>query len=247
MPDSILIEAHHLTYAYKDKVVLRDISFTLCKGEILTLIGPNGAGKTTLLKLVLGVLSPTDGRLWRAPHMTIGYMPQKLHLDPSLPMTTERFLQLGLQPGQPLEQSWIETIGVAGYLDHPLHGLSGGQLQRAMLCRAVMRHPDLLVLDEPLQGVDVQGQAQLYRLLAHIRDTLGCAILMVSHDLHLVMAQTDRVLCLNGHICCSGSPQSVRAHPEYQRLFGDQEEVFAIYTHAHDPHRCASHGDTSCD
>ncbi|HIQ40253.1 MAG TPA: ATP-binding cassette domain-containing protein [Sulfurivirga caldicuralii] len=247
MSDSILIQAQALTYAYGDKVVLNHVDFTLHKGEILTLIGPNGAGKTTLLKLVLGLLQPTDGRLWRKPSMTIGYMPQKLHHDPSLPLTTARFLQLGLKPKQPLDPYWIEKIGVTAYLQQPLHSLSGGQLQRAMLCRAVMRQPDLLVLDEPLQGVDVQGQAHLYRLLVEIRETLGCAILMVSHDLHLVMAQTDRVVCLNGHICCSGTPQSVREHPEYLRLFGEQDTVFAIYAHHHDPDRCASHGTHSHD
>ncbi len=237
-----MIEAQQLTFAYDAQPVLQGIDLTLRKGEILTLIGPNGAGKTTLLRLLLGRLRPTGGRLWRRPGLRLGYMPQKLHLDPSLPVTTQRFLKLGLERGAPLDERWLQRIGVHTFLHQPLHSLSGGQLQRAMLCRAVMRQPDLLVLDEPLQGVDVQGQAQLYRLLADIRDQLGCAIVLVSHDLHLVMAQTDRVLCLNGHICCSGPPQAVQRHPEYRRLFGEEQDAFALYTHHHDPHRCATHG-----
>lgn len=243
----ILIQAENLCYTYEDKPrpALQDISFTLKRGEIVTLIGPNGAGKSTLLKLVLGLLSPQCGTLWRKPDLILGYMPQKLHLDPALPLTVRRFLELGLRPGQVLSDHWLKRIEIDRLLDQPLQGLSGGQFQRVLLARAVLRQPDLLVLDEPLQGVDVAGQRFLYQLLAEIRDALHCGILMVSHDLHLVMAQTDQVLCINQHICCQGTPQSVRHHPAYQQLFGTPEEVFAIYTHRHNPQRCATH--EGCD
>ncbi|WP_294949137.1 ATP-binding cassette domain-containing protein [Sulfurivirga sp.] len=242
MSESLLLEAHDLSFAWGEQTVLRHVSFKLHKGEILTLIGPNGAGKSTLLKLALGLLRPTGGTLWRKPDMVIGYMPQKLEVDASLPMTARRFIELGLRPDLPPDPFWLDQTGVSQWLDRPLQGLSGGQLQRTLLCRALLRQPDLLVLDEPLQGVDVQGQAFLYRLLAEARERIGCAILMVSHDLHLVMAQTDQVLCLNGHVCCSGTPESVQAHPAYRELFGLDEDTFAIYRHHHDPTRCDHDG-----
>ncbi len=222
--------------------MLQDVSLTLHRGEILTLIGPNGAGKSTLLKILLGLLTPQAGTVWRRPQLRFGYVPQKLHVDASLPLTARRFIELGLphKVATP-DPRWLELTRVTPLLDKPLQGLSGGELQRVMLCRAILRQPDVLVLDEPLQGVDVQGQKFLYQLLLTIRDTLGCAIVMISHDLHLVMAQTDQVICLNHHVCCSGPPQSVAEHPEYRRLFGEDAGLFAIYTHHHDPHRCADH------
>ena len=235
----------HIAFGYRpDQPVLQDVSFTVHRGEILTLIGPNGAGKSTLLKIMLGLLRPQSGALWRRDGLRFGYVPQKLHVDASLPMTARRFIELGLPPGvKRLDTHWLAQTRVTPLLDKPLQSLSGGELQRVMLCRAILRRPDVLVLDEPLQGVDVQGQKFLYQLLATLRDALHCAIVMISHDLHLVMAQTDRVICLNHHVCCSGTPQSVAAHPEYRRLFGEDAGLFAIYTHRHDPARCAGHED----
>lgn len=208
------------------------MSLTIRRDEIVTLIGPNGAGKSTLLKLVLGLLNPQFGKIERIPGLKFSYIPQKLHIDASFPLTVHRFLTLG-NPVLGLDPFWLEKTGIDKLLDQDLRSLSGGQLQRAMLCRAIFRKPDLLVLDEPLQGVDMQGQAYLYRLLKTVRDQLNCAILLVSHDLHLVMAQTDQVICLNRHVCCSGTPQRVKDHPEYQKLFGVQDDIFAVYTHHH--------------
>ncbi len=227
-----LIALNNVSFGYGEKAVIEQVSLTIHRGEIVTLIGPNGAGKSTLLKLVMGLLKPHTGTIRRHPALKLGYMPQKLYIDASFPLTVKRFLTLG-QPSSGLDEFWLKKTGVDKLLDDDLRSLSGGQLQRAMLCRAIFRKPDLLVLDEPLQGVDVQGQAYLYRLLKTVRDQLNCAILLVSHDLHLVMAQTDQVICLNHHVCCSGTPQRVKDHPEYQKLFGIQDDIFAIYTHHH--------------
>ncbi len=217
---------------YRNKTVLRHIDLTLARGQILTLIGPNGAGKTTLVKIVLGLLAPDAGTVSRAAGLRIGYMPQKLALDPTLPLSAGRFLQLA-EPDIRLCRAALEETGILHLIDHPVQGLSGGETQRMLLARALLRKPDLLVLDEPVQGVDVTGQEALYLLINRIRQRLNCAILMVSHDLHLVMAATDEVICLNGHICCHGSPEHVSNDPAFVELFGSRT---ALYTHHHDHH-----------
>ncbi|WP_299584963.1 zinc ABC transporter ATP-binding protein ZnuC [uncultured Microbulbifer sp.] len=211
--------------------LLRDISLELMQGEIVTLIGPNGAGKTTLLRLLLGLTKPSTGAIWRRPGLRIGYMPQRLHIDNSMPMSVQRFLQLG-QPGIKAAQAQtaLDRVGAGQLLQASLANLSGGEMQRVLLARAASRKPQLLVLDEPTQGVDVGGQSELYQLIATLRDELNCGVLLVSHDLHLVMAATDRVLCLNQHICCHGHPEQVSRDPAYLELFGDK---VAPYTHQH--------------
>ncbi|MDF3033863.1 MAG: znuC [Alphaproteobacteria bacterium] len=224
------------------KVILQDVSLALMPGKIMTLIGPNGAGKTTLLKVMLGLIPLSQGTLTRKPNLKIGYMPQKLDINPTLPMTVERLLSLGTTERnsriQPLIDTCLKEVGAYALKHSRLTILSGGEMQRVMLARALLIAPDLLVLDEPMQGVDVLGQEELYQLIAKIRDNRGCAILLVSHDLHLVMAASDEVVCLNTHVCCSGHPAHVTADPSYQKLF------VAPYQHEHD-HRhdggCASH------
>nr|WP_226644378.1 zinc ABC transporter ATP-binding protein ZnuC [Microbulbifer variabilis] len=211
--------------------LLRDISVELTQGEIVTLIGPNGAGKTTLLRLLLGLSKPTSGTVWRQPGLRIGYMPQRLHIDNSMPMSVQRFLQLGQSDMKAVQaQAALDRVGAGQLLKASLANLSGGEMQRVLLARAASRKPQLLVLDEPTQGVDVGGQSELYQLIATLRDELGCGVLLVSHDLHLVMAATDRVLCLNQHICCHGHPEQVSRDPAYLALFGDK---VAPYTHQH--------------
>lgn len=217
---------------YRNKTVLRHVDLTLATGQILTLIGPNGAGKTTLVKIVLGLLAPDAGTVLRAAGLRIGYMPQKLALDATLPLNVGRFLQLA-EFDMNLCRASLEETGILDLIDHPVQGLSGGETQRMLLARALLRKPDLLVLDEPVQGVDVAGQEALYLLINRIRHRLNCAILMVSHDLHLVMAATDEVICLNGHICCHGSPEHVSNDPAFVELFGSRT---ALYTHHHDHH-----------
>ncbi len=213
-----------------DKTLLDQVSFSLEKGRILTLIGPNGAGKTTLVKIILGLMKPDAGSVKRAPGIRIGYMPQRLVIDPTLPLTVGGFLKLTDRDPASCKTA-LDWAGVKALWLSPLYSLSGGETQRVMLARALLCKPDLLVLDEPVQGVDVAGQEQLYRLIARIRRDLGCGILMVSHDLHLVMAATDEVICLNQHVCCHGSPEQVSSDPEFTELFGNRT---ALYTHHHD-------------
>ncbi|WP_152450382.1 zinc ABC transporter ATP-binding protein ZnuC [Microbulbifer sp. THAF38] len=230
-PSPPLITADCVALQLAGRQLLRDISVELTQGEIVTLIGPNGAGKTTLLRLLLGLTKPTSGTVWRQPGLRIGYMPQRLHIDNSMPMSVQRFLQLG-QPGVKAAQAQaaLDRVGAGQLLQASLANLSGGEMQRVLLARAASRKPQLLVLDEPTQGVDVGGQSELYQLIATLRDELGCGVLLVSHDLHLVMAATDKVLCLNQHICCHGHPEQVSRDPAYLALFGDK---VAPYTHQH--------------
>lgn len=231
-----------------NRVVLQDVSLALRPGEILTVIGPNGAGKTSLVRIALGLLAPDSGQRRVRPGLRVGYLPQKLGLNDALPLEVKRLLQLA-RPGltdRALLAALAET-GAAQTLHTPVIRLSGGELQRVLLARALLREPELLVLDEPAQGVDITGQEELYALIAEVRQRHGCSVLMVSHDLHLVMAATDHVLCLNRHICCEGHPESVSANPEYLRLFGSQgARGLALYSHHHDHHH-DSHGDVCCD
>jgi len=214
------------------RLLLENIELQLNAGEIMTIVGPNGAGKTTLLRVALGLQTPTRGEVSRLTGLRIGYMPQKLHLDPTFPVTVKRFLSMVSRNTADRINQLLAEVGATHVLDSAMQTLSGGELQRVLLARALILEPDLLVLDEPVQGVDVHGQSELYRLIARIREERGCAILMVSHDLHLVMAATDRVLCLNRHICCSGAPEMVTSHPAYVELFGARAaEQLALYVH----------------
>lgn len=265
-----LIQAEDINQQYGDTSVLNHVSLTINPKEIVTLIGPNGAGKSTLLKILLGLIQPSSGRVIRKKGLRVGFMPQKIHIDATLPMTVERFLLLGLKHSQPKFASKnnglaiksrllslfskadydttalikiTEELNIQSLLKHPIQQVSGGEMQRILLARALIRDPELLVLDEPVQGVDLQGQAELYQYINKIRHELGCGILMVSHDLHVVMQHTDYVLCLNKHMCCSGLPQNVSQSPEFQALFGTQTEGIAFYEHHHDSQTCEhTHG-----
>ncbi len=236
-----LIEVSGLSVAFGGQTVLQEVDLVVEPGRVVTLVGPNGAGKSTLLRAALGLVRPQAGSVRRRPGLTIAYVPQKLNVEPTLPLTVRRFLALAV-PGRPAEQallSALERTGAAPLLERPLQGLSGGEKQRVLLARAILRGADLLVLDEPVAGVDVAGQAELYGQIAALRDQTGCAVLMVSHDLHLVMAATDQVVCLNRHVCCAGPPNTVRANPAWRRLFGDVVPGLAVYTHHHDHHHHA--------
>ena len=216
--------------------LLSGVDLELAPGEILSLIGPNGAGKTTLVRVLLGVLRPTAGRVMRRSGLVVGYLPQRLHLDPTLPLPVGHFLALGRRRRDPPAlRAALAEVG-AGHLERALMAeLSGGEFQRVTLARALLRDPDLLILDEPAQGVDFTGQLELYALIERVRNERGCGVLLVSHDLHVVMAATDRVICLNRHVCCAGQPEAVSRHPEYLNLFGAHAaRGFAVYTHEHD-------------
>ena len=239
-PDAeILIEAEDVSVARSGREILSNAGVRVRAGEIVTLIGPNGAGKTTVVRVVLGLMTPDRGVVFRRPGLVVGYMPQRLHIDPTLPLTVGRFLALGADRGlaRPFEQASqvLDEVGAGAVMETPLQAVSGGEFQRILLARALLRNPDLLVLDEPSQGIDITGQAELFGLITRIRDLRGCGVLMVSHDLHLVMAQTDEVICLNHHVCCAGHPETVANDPSYIELFGKQvADSLAVYHHHHD-------------
>ena len=229
-----LVTLEKVAVVYGQRRVLSDISLTLKPGKILTLLGPNGAGKSTLVRVVLGLVTPTEGAIQREKNLRIGYVPQKLHLDATMPLTVSRFMRLRPGTRKQVIMPSLQRFQSGVLFDEPLDNLSGGETQRVLLARALLNQPQLLVLDEPTQGVDVNGQVALYDLINQLRQELNCAVLMVSHDLHLVMAKTDEVLCLNQHICCSGTPEVVSMHPEFISMFGPRgAEQLGIYRHQH--------------
>jgi len=242
-----LIETEQINLALGGRAVLNNISLQLEAAQITTLIGPNGSGKSTLVRLLLGLIEPDSGHIRRQSRLRIGYMPQKLHIDATLPLTVKRFLQLaGRYPDNELRQALTE-VRADHLLSSPMQQLSGGETQRVLLARALLRKPQLLILDEPVQGVDVNGQIELYALIADLRQRFGCGVLMVSHDLHLVMASTDKVICLNQHICCSGHPEQVSNDPSYIALFGRKgADNLALYNHQHN-HQHDDHGNIISD
>lgn len=229
-----LIRATNLHVRHGAHVVLHDVSFAIDKGEIVTIVGPNGSGKSTLLRALIGAVKPKSGTVTHASGVRIGYVPQKLHVDATLPMTVRRFLDLPQRVDDASARAALARTGVEGLETRPLQGLSGGQFQRVLLARAILGNPDILMLDEATQGLDQPGSAAFYQLIEELRDSLGCAVLMVSHELHVVMSASDRVVCLNGHVCCEGTPEVVSAAPEYRKLFGTGTKgALALYRHDH--------------
>ncbi len=242
MSDGQLLQLEKVSLSLRQQTLLSEIDLNLARREIMTIIGPNGAGKSTLLRIALGLQRPDSGTVTRAPGLRIGYMPQRLSINPLMPISVSRFLRMSQQRRCSIKQALSRT-GIAHLADRPLHDISGGETQRVLLSRALLAEPELLVLDEPAQGVDITGQTELYELIGELRDQLGCAVLMVSHDLHWVMAQTDTVICLNQHVCCHGHPETVSNDPAYLSLFGRRHaEAIALYQHDHD-HRHDMHGE----
>ncbi len=232
--DMNILSVQNLTVKLEGHTALTDVTMSINKGEIVTIVGPNGSGKSTLLRTIVGALKPTSGKLNIRRNCVIGYVPQKLHIDATLPITVKRFLSL---PRTHSTKNIKNTLGLVGLPDvegRQMVGLSGGQFQRVLLARAILNKPDLLILDEATQGLDQMGAASFYRLIEDLRSTLGCAILMVSHELHVVMSASDRVICLNGHVCCHGTPEIVASDPEYHALFGSGTQgALALYRHHH--------------
>ncbi len=230
-----ILELSGAGYLEDGKWRVRGVDMAIHPGEIVTIIGPNGSGKSTTAKLALGLLDASEGRVYRGKKVRTGYVPQRLGVDWTFPISVGNFVKLAGRLSRREIAEALERTGVAHLVDEPLQSLSGGELQRVLLARAMARKPDLLVLDEPTQGVDFTGESQLYALITRFRDETGCAVLMISHDLHIVMGSTDRVLCLNGHVCCSGTPKLVSESPAYRSLFGPQiGETIAVYEHDHD-------------
>ncbi|MFO1202376.1 MAG: metal ABC transporter ATP-binding protein [Tabrizicola sp.] len=230
-----LITADHVCVRFGTEEILHDISLTVAPKEIVTILGPNGSGKSTLLRALLGIVPAAEGRITRAPGLKIGYVPQKLMIDRTMPITVRRFLSLPDRVGDSAAEEALVRVGMAGQGAEQMTTLSGGQLQRVLLARALLGRPQLLMLDEPTSGLDQPGEAAFYRLIEEVRAETGAAVLMISHDLHVVMAASDRVICLNGHICCEGTPRVVSNAPEYRALFGlGTQGALALYRHEHD-------------
>lgn len=230
-----LIAAQNLTVTRGGAPVLQHVNFTIAAGEIVTIVGPNGSGKSTLIRALIGMERTREGSVRHKPGLRIGYVPQRLHIDANLPMTVRRFLSLPRRVADSVAQTALTRVGVGDLGTRQMSGLSGGQFQRVLLARALLERPDILILDEPTQGLDQQGVAGFYKLIEEVRLETGAAVLMVSHDLHVVMSASDRVICLNGHICCEGTPEIVSAAPEYRALFGlGTGGTMALYRHVHD-------------
>lgn len=230
-----LISTQNMSVRLGGHVALRNVDFHIDAGEIVTVVGPNGSGKSTLLKSLIGAVKPTEGSIDRQRGLRIGYLPQKLHIDPTLPLTVRRFLSLPKRRTANEIDAAMERIGAPDLHEKQMSSLSGGQFQRVLLARALLEKPELLILDEPTTGLDQPGSAAFYTLIEDIRRESGAAVLMVSHELHVVMSASDRVVCLNGHVCCHGTPDIVASAPEYRALFGSGTHgALALYRHDHD-------------
>ncbi|AGI74154.1 zinc ABC transporter ATP-binding protein ZnuC [Octadecabacter arcticus 238] len=241
-----LVQVEDLSVSYGARTVLSRVSLHVAPGEIITIVGPNGSGKTSLLRAIIGAVKPSQGRVIQRNEVKIGYVPQKLHIDETLPITVSRFLKL---PGGVTAEDINHALAQAGVPDlakAQLSQLSGGQFQRVLLAHALIGKPDLLLLDEATQGLDQRGSASFYQQIETVRQDTGCAVLMISHELHVVMSASDRVICLNGHVCCEGTPAVVASAPEYRALFGTGTGgALALYRHDHDHDH--DHGDHNHD
>jgi zinc transport system ATP-binding protein len=229
-----LLSARGINLNLAGRQILSDIDVDVLPDKILTLIGPNGAGKTTLIRLLLGLSPLQSGEIRRKPGLRIGYVPQRVIIEDTMPLRVRDFLRLGGKYSAAAMQQTLSEVEAVSVFESPIQKISGGEMQRVLLARALLKKPELLVLDEPAQGVDVVGQQALYNLISSIREKHHCSVLMVSHDLHLVMASTDTVICLNQHVCCTGHPEDVSGHPEYLKIFGGTLEGLAVYSHHHD-------------
>lgn len=248
MDNNILLSAKNLSFEVSGKTLLSDISLELHQGEIMTLIGPNGAGKTSLVRLLLGLSEATRGEVYRRANLKIGYVPQRTSVSSVMPLRVVDFLKLSASYSESEIKQVMHEVKAGHVLHSAIQEISGGELQRVLLARALLKQPDVLVLDEPAQGVDIIGQQSLYETIKTVRDCYNCGVLMVSHDLRLVMAATDQVVCLNTHVCCTGHPDHISEHPEYLKLFGDALDGLAVYSHHHD-HEHDVHGNivSECD
>ena len=236
-----ILSAQNISVNYGDHQVLNDVNIELNQSEIVTLIGPNGAGKTSLIRVLLGLLKPNSGSVKRDKNLNIAYVPQKSNVHDVLPLRVKDFLLLAEHYPDGKLMDALEEVQIGHLAQKEIQSISGGELQRVLLARALLKEPNLLILDEPAKGVDIVGQQLLYDIIKNIRANHECGVLMVSHDLHLVMAATDKVICLNSHVCCTGHPDDVSEHPEYIKLFGSALDGLAVYSHHHD-HEHDIHG-----
>lgn len=242
-----LLRGTELSVSLGARTVLSGVNIAICQGEIATVIGPNGSGKSTLLRTLLGILAPSRGTVSRKDRLVVGYLPQRLALDPTMPISVGRFLNLPRKVPKSDRTEALARVGLQGFERRSMSALSGGEFQRALLARALLVRPDLLMLDEPTQGLDQNGAATFYKLIDSVRNESGCAVLMVSYDLHVVIAASDRVVCLaSGHVCCEGTPEHVASAPAYRALFGEGTDG-ALALYRHDDHTDHIHGpDEDC-
>ena len=232
--EDILVKLNNVGFRQNKKWLVEGVSLEVKKGKIITLIGPNGSGKSTTAKIALGIYKDIEGSVEKNTNK-VGYVPQKITIDWTLPLRVKDFMILTEVLKEEEIDDALSLTGVIHLKNKNLGNLSGGEFQRVLLARAISKKPELLVLDEPVQGVDYTGEIALYELIKKISDTLNCGILLISHDLHTVMTATDHVVCLNGHVCCSGSPKDVVKNNEYKSLFGDRaSQILSIYEHKHD-------------
>jgi zinc transport system ATP-binding protein len=230
----ILLKVENVSFSKNNKCLVKGVSLEVKEGEIVTLIGPNGSGKSTTAKIALGIYKDIEGKVKRFTDK-IGYVPQKISIDWTLPIRVIDFMSLTEDPTDEQINIALILTGVEHLRNKNLSDLSGGEFQRVLIARAIAKQPNLLVLDEPVQGVDFKGEIALYELIKKISEELNCGILLISHDLHVVMSATDFVVCLNGHVCCSGTPEAVSKNNEYQELFGDRaSSILSLYEHKHD-------------
>ena len=231
----VLVECRDVGVYRSGRWLVQGVDIDVPRGKIVTLIGPNGSGKSTIAKIMLGIIKPDTGSVRMKPGIRVGYVPQKLSVDASLPLSVKRLMTLTAKHSEADIEVALAATGLSHLAEAGVQQLSGGEFQRALIARAILGKPDLLVLDEPVQGVDFSGEIGLYELIRDVRDKTGCGILLISHDLHLVMADSDSVVCVNGHVCCQGTPQAVAENPEFARLFGGRAaETLAVYRHHHD-------------
>ena len=236
MPDA-LITAENISLNHNGKNILDDVSLKLHPGEFITLIGPNGAGKSSLIKVLLGIIKQDSGQVNHSNNVRLGYTPQSFTSNPFIPISVVDFLTLNQKTDKNFTNQTSELTGIKDLLNAPLKNLSGGELQKVLLTRALLNKPNVLILDEPAQNLDVDGQMQLYKLIQEIHQEQKCAVLMVSHDLHRVMKESTQVLCLYHHICCEGPPGSILKDEQFSNLFADQiHELMATYEHHHNHH-----------
>ncbi len=231
----MIAKLENISLALNRQTILSGINLELAKGKITTLIGPNGGGKTSIARILLGILKPTSGKVVKKSSLKIGYMPQKIEIDRTIPLTAKDFIQLSTRAVKfdKTFKDLASRLNVEKILERQIHDLSGGQMQKILFLRALINHPELLVLDEPTQYMDIAGTQDFYQIIDEVRKASNCAILLISHDLHAVMQKTDLVFCVNHHVCCHGTPESVNQHPEYLSLFGNKGAL-AIYQHHHD-------------
>lgn len=235
MKDESLFKIENLNVKFEDKQVLDNISFSMEKGKIITILGPNGSGKTTLVRCILGLIKPDSGRITLSPKLKIGYMPQKLNLNKNLPLTAYDFLKLEINGKLKNLDHYIAKVGIRKILDIDLQKLSGGEMQKLLLTKAILKSPNLLILDEPVSGLDITGQIEFYKLIDKLRSEQNMAILIISHDLHTVMKRADHVICLHHHICCEGAPEDINKQSYFNNTFDSEIlKTLAIYEHHHD-------------